>query len=316
METSSNRDMEKYSVDFTGRALANFVNLANVTYTQLGTYSNSKKDGKIDIVASGHTISDMNDKNIMNAPVTTYTFTNKTIIDKSPVFQNNLGVKTSSILENVIKDTELEEEIKEGLLNKLKDIDSRKCLVIPVRIHSDFKLNCEINGQKKTKVAGKVKYIKWLTNKETFKLECKVSFEIDSVDGQKIVVLPITEYGRTFVPDKMEYWTDINKSSIELLNFTDMGLIKPVELTDGRQSLVVDGTYLYWLRGGTVTVIGEWDYAMNTLIISKDAQKSLNKSDILRVLKNNLTLLNGHKHLIIPYSLSGLNKINVKELGK
>ena len=82
METSLNRDIEKYSVEFTGRALANFINISKVTYSKIGTYSNSQKNGKIDIVASGHQIFDMNDNNIMNSPVTTYTYTNRTILDK------------------------------------------------------------------------------------------------------------------------------------------------------------------------------------------------------------------------------------------
>lgn len=316
METSLNRDIEKYSVEFTGRALANFINISKVTYSKIGTYSNSQKNGKIDIVASGHQIFDMNDNNIMNSPVTTYTYTNRTILDKSPVFQNDFGIKTFNILNNVLENTELEQEIKDQLIQKLKDIDSKKCLVIPVRPYADFKVNYEIGGQKKTKLAAKVKYIKWLTNRDTYKLECTVGFELETGEGQKIVSLPISEYGRNFVPDKMEYWNDINKSNIDVLSFNNIGLIKPLELTDGLQSLIVDGSYLYWLHNGTTSVVGEWDYTTGNLIINADIQKSLARNDIFKQLKNNITLLNGHKHLMIPYNLSPLNKINVKEKKK
>ena len=118
------------------------------------------------------------------------------------------------------------------------------------------------------------------------------------------------------MPDKMEYWADINKSNINTLKFNSIGLIHPLELTDGMQSLVVDGTYLYWLHNGTTNIIGEWDYVNNTLIINDDAKKSLARTDVFKYLKNNLTLLNGHKNLIMPFNLAQLNKINVKEKKK
>lgn len=316
METSLNRGIEKYSVDFTGRALANFVNLAKVTYSNIGNYSSSVKGGKKDIVASGHQIFDMNDKNIMNSPVTIYTFTSRTILDKSLVFQNEFGTKTSLILSNILDKTELEQQVKDELLQKLKDIDSKKCLVIPVRPQSDYKVSVEVNNQKKTKMPAKVRYIKWSTNKDNYKLDCVVGFDVDTGEGQKIISLPIGEYGRSFVPDKMEYWADINKSNINTLKFNSIGLIHPLELTDGMQSLVVDGTYLYWLHNGTTNIIGEWDYVNNTLIINDDAKKSLARTDVFKYLKNNLILLNGHKNLIMPFNLAQLNKINVKEKKK
>lgn len=316
METSLNRGIEKYSVDFTGRALANFVNLAKVTYSNIGNYSSSVKGGKKDIVASGHQIFDMNDKNIMNSPVTVYTFTSRTILDKSLVFQNEFGTKTSIILSNILDKTELEQQVKDELLQKLKDIDSKKCLVIPVRPQSDYKVSVEVNNQKKTKMPAKVRYVKWSTNKDNYKLDCIVGFDVDTGEGQKIISLPIGEYGRSFMPDKMEYWADINKSNINTLKFNNIGLIHPLELTDGMQSLVVDGTYLYWLHNGTTNIIGEWDYVSNTLIINDDAKKSLARTDVFKYLKNNLTLLNGHKNLIMPFNLAQLNKINVKEKKK
>ena len=104
--------------------------------------------------------------------------------------------------------------------------------------------------------------------------------------------------------------------NIDVLSFNNIGLIKPLELTDGLQSLIVDGSYLYWLHNGTTSVVGEWDYTTGNLIINADIQKSLARNDIFKQLKNNITLLNGHKHLMIPYNLSPLNKINVKEKKK
>ena len=316
METNLTRGIEKYNVEFTGRSLANFINLAKVTYNKIGNYSNSQKNGKTDIVASGHQIFDMNDNSLMNGPVTVYTYTSRTILDKSSVFQNEFGTKTSIILSNVLDKTDLEEQVKADLLQKLRDIDSKKCLTIPVRIGSEFKVSTEINGQKKTKMPAKVKYIKWNTNKDNYKLDCTVGLDVETGDGQKLISLPISEYGRSFVPDKMEYWTDINKSTMDTLKFNTIGLIHPLEITDGLQSLVVDGTYLYWLHNGTTNIIGEWDYVNGTLIINDDAKKSLARTDVFKFLKNNITLLNGHKNLMMPYNLAQLNKINVKERKK
>lgn len=307
------REIEKYGIEHTGKALANFVNYSKVTYTKLGTYSSSKQGGKIDVVASGHQIYDMNDKSIRLAPSTVYTFTNVTALDKSPIFKNQLSIKTSKILSDFLDSTQLSTELKEDLIKKLKDINARKCLIIPLVIKSDFKVNYNNEDNKKEKVLAKVRDIKWMTNKETYKLECSVCFETKINGEDKYIRYPITEYIKSYVPDKLEYSKNITKLNISILKFDPIGIINTIELTDGYQSLVIDNSFIYWSHNGITNVIGEWDYNTGDLLMNKNTVKAIGKTDLYKVFDNNINLIANHKHLIAPYNLFNTNKVNIKE---
>lgn len=310
------RDIEKYGIEHTGKALANFVNNCKVTNTKIGTYSSSKIGGKMDVVASGHQIYDMNDKSIKLSPSTVYTFTNVTALDKSPIFKTQLNTKTSKIMTDFLDTTSLPEDAKKELVQKLKDINSRKSLVIPLVVRSEYKLNYEDTNHKKEKLLCKVKDIKWMTNKETYKLECTVCFEL-RVDGEdKYVRLPITEYIKSFVPDKLEYSKNITKLNMSILKFDPIGIINTIEITDGVQSLVVDNCFVYWLHNGVTSVVGEWDYNTGDLLMNKSMVKMISKTDIYKVFENNINLIASHKNLIAPYTLFNINKINIKEKRK
>jgi hypothetical protein len=270
----------------------------------------------MDIVASGHEVNDMDDGNISNKPTTFYTFTSNTVLDKSTVFQNAFSYKLTEILENALSNTELEQEVKDGLIKKLKDIDNKKCLMIPFKIGTNYKIIGEINGRRYIKTPAKLRSVRWKTNHDTYKLNCSLVFEMEKVEGPKRIEISINDYGKLVVPEKMEYWNNNKNSNINILHFTDLGMLDTVELTDGLQRLIVDNSYLYWSHSGNTSVIGEWDYETGTLIISAEAQRALAKNDTMKALKNNITLLNAHKHLIMPYNLGKINKINVKEKRK
>lgn len=309
------KSIEKYSIEHTGKALANFVNYSKITNTKLGTYSSSRQGGMIDVVASGHQIFDMNDKSLKLAPSTVYTFTNKTALDKSPIFKNQLSISTSKLLKDYLDSVNMEEELKKELLDKLKSIDSRKALIIPLVIGHEFKVSCD-NENKKEKVMGKLRDIKWATNKTNYKLECTVCFEARLNGDDKYIRLPITEYINSFMPDKLEFSKNITRLNTSILKFSTIGILNTIEITDEYQSIVIDNTYVYWLHNGITNIIGEWDYTTGDLLFNKETQKAISKSDVYKVFDNNISLIANHKHLIAPYNLYEINKINIKEKKK
>lgn len=314
METNFKQKIEKYSNEFAGKALFNFVNGCKVTYTKLGTYSQSTKGGKTDIVASGHQIFDVNDKSLIQGPVTVYTKTADTSLDKSKVFSSKLEATPKQILASYLDiNEEIDTEVKKEVLQKLLDIDNKKCLVIPIIPKSECKINCVIDGNKKSRELATLKYLKWTTNKSTYRLECQASFSIKTNNGDKIVKFPMTEYGKTFITDKIDYWNGINNSTRTLIDMTDLGLLKPIEITNGTQSIVVDGTFIYWLHNGIVNVVGEWDNQKADAIINPDVVKAIGKSDIYKFFSNNITLICGHRNLIVPYGLYNTHKHEIKK---
>ena len=310
---SFEKGIAQYNNQHTSKALVNFVNNTKVTHTKLGNYSSSVIGGKIDIVASGHQIFDINDKNMMNAPVTIYTPTSTTSIDKSNIFSNNTELTLKQLINTYFEneDAEIEQATKDELIKKVLDIDAKRCLIIPIKPRTDCKVTCEIGDIKKNRALATVKYLKWYTDKESYKLKCEVAFEFDTNNGTKTVRLPISDYGKSFIPDKVEYWNGVNNATRNLVEMTDLGIVKPIEITDGIQSLVVDGTFLYWLHNGIVSVVGEWESNSN-LSINPETARALAKSEIFKFLKTNMSFIGGHRNLIAPYKLFELHNHNVK----
>ena len=114
----------------------------------------------------------------------------------------------------------------------------------------------------------------------------------------------------------MEYWTDANKADNSLIEATKLGIIKPVEITDGKQSIVIDNTYMYWCHNGTISIIGEWDYVTGNMNLNTETVKAIGKSDIYKYTKVNLNLIGGHKSLIAPYLLYETHVYNTAEAKK
>ena len=314
METNFKQKIEKYSNEFAGKSLFNFVNGCRVTYTNLGDYSKSTKWGKIDLVASGHQIFDENKNSLLRGPATIYTSTSDTSLDKSKVFNSKLDVSPKQILTSYLDiDETIDAEVKKEVMQKLTDIDNKKCLVIPIMPKSACKITCVVDGTKKSRELATLYYLKWMTNKSTYKLECQAAFTIKTNNGDKIVKFPMSEYGKTFITDKIDYWNGINKSTRTLIDMTDLGLLKPIEITNGNQSIVVDGTFIYWLHNGIVNVVGEWDNQKADIIINPDVVKAIGKSDIYKFFSDNITLICGHRNLIAPYGLYNTHKHEIKK---
>lgn len=307
-------NMEKYDKSHVGKALYNFVNGARVTKTKLGELSSSERGGNKDIIASGHQIFDINDYNLIESPITIYT--KYTTISSAPILKNGFQEKLSVILQDYMNTTDLEKEIKEEIQDKLKLINKRKALIIPINPKSDCKITYSLDNVKESRVISKIKYLKWSTNKESYELECVAAFEVKSVNGDKIIKIPVTEYCISFMPDKLEYWNGIGNCTKSLISMTSTGLIKPIELTDGIQSIITDGTFVYWIHNGLTSVIGEWEIQSGALSISQDALKYIGNSKVWEFFKDNITLFSGHRRLIAPYNLCSLNKFDVRESTK
>lgn len=308
---SIEKSMEKYDKLHAGKALYNYINGVNVTRTKLGELSRTTKDGPKDLVASGHQIFDVNDKSLLESPMTIYT--RYATLSSNTAFKNNFDESISLILKHYLDVLDLDQEVKDDLVNKLKDINKKKLLIIPIKPKSVCKITYTLDNVKETRVLSKVKYLKWNTNKATFELECTVAFESASNGVEKTVKIPLTEYCRSILPEKLEYWNGIGTANKSLIEMTNLGMIKPIEIADGFQSIIADGTYIYWIHNGQASVIGEWNQQTGGLVISPDALKTLQKTDLFKAFTDNLALISGHRRLIAPYNLCPLHKYNIRE---
>ena len=308
------KEIENYTIEHAAKALYDYIKNIDVTNTKIGTYSESKLGGKKDVVASGHQIYDMSDSVYAWGPSTIYTFINNTTIDKSPIFDCRFAISLGEVLQRGINsDKTLTKEEALAITEKLKNLNSRKSLIVPVFPKKDYKITYKPDEKSKEVTSlEKCFSVKWTTDKETYKLVCTVMFETGPADNRKVVKFPITSYGKDFVSEKMEFWNGISHCTRSLLEMTEQGIIRPIEITDGMQSIVVDNQFVYWIHNGMTFVVGDWDVVNKKIVYRKDLTKRADRVELLKFLEKNIPLIGGHRHLIAPYNLYGVHKHNIK----
>ena len=308
------RDIENYTIEHAGRALLDFIKNIDITNTKIGNYSESKRGGKKDVIASGHQIYDTNESVYSWGPSTIYTPIANTIIDKSPIFECRFSLSLGELLQRGINsDKTLTKEEALEVTEKLKNLNLRKSLIVPVVPKKDYKVTYKLDEKsKECTTLEKLFSLKWTTDKETYKLNCIAMFEIGPADNKKMIKLPITSYGKDFVPEKMEFWNGISHCTRSLLEMTEQGMIRPIEITDGLQSVIVDNLYVYWIHNGMTFVVGDWDPVNKKIVYRKDLTKRSDRTELLKFLDRNIPLIGAHRHLIAPYNLYVVHKHNIK----
>lgn len=308
------KEIENYTIEHASKALYDFIKNADITDTKIGTYSESQRGGKKDLVASGHQIYDMSESKYAWGPSTIYTYISNTVLDKSPIFDCRFNMSLGELLQKSINSNkDITKDEAALIIERLKNLNSRKSLIIPVMPKKDYKVTYKLDEKsKEITTLEKCFSVKWSTDKETYKLNCIVMFEIGPADNKKMIKIPITSYGKEFVPEKMEFWNGISHCTRSLLEMTAQGIIRPIEITDGMQSVVVDNLFVYWIHNGMTFVVGDWDPVNKKILYRKDLTKRADRVELLKFLEKNIPLIGGHRHLIAPYNLYEVHKHNIK----
>lgn len=290
-------ECEKSCILHTGKALVDYITRIDTIQTRIGEYSSTKVGGKVDLIVSGHKIFDMRESPcwLLSSIDTTLGMSDK--------FKNAFNKSANQLVTLYCKSVNMSKEETDEVLNKLRDINKNKQLILPLKPKTDCIVDIDTEDCQEKSVKGKINFIKWATDKETYKLRCTVNLSFD--DWHKSVNYSLAEYINKFTITSLEFKSRGDKHDASMISMTEHGIIKPIVVKDKSTKIIIDGTYLYLELNNEIVIIGYWD-EKNELIITKKV-----KSKALDKIKNNLDYIKDHKKYIAPYLVYEPNIIEV-----
>lgn len=288
----------KYCILHAGKALVDFINRVDMIETRIGEYESSKRGGKLDLVTDGHLIFDVDSPNWLLTDI-------NTTLDASSKF-NSLFDKTAFQLANIYctKIGMNKDEVTE-VTNKITKINKNKLLVLPFKPHTQCNIYVDAEGNKHAKRDAKIRFIRWVTDKQTYKLICEIGFEVPSAPGKTDCRILVTDYIDKFRLSSMDIQAKNNKQDDSLIKVTNYGMIKPIVVRDKNVDIAIDGTYMYCTINGDTRIIGYWDANDKINITIDTKSKAINK------IMDNINFIKNHKKYIAPYLIHEANVITL-----
>lgn len=285
-----------------GKALLDFIRNVDVTQTRIGEYSNRDYNsiGKVkpDLIVSGHQLFEL--------ATPSYIFTDiKTTIDASDKF-NSIGDINAFQLINMYCDAiDCSNEEKKELAEKVRGINKNKAIIVPFKPHMACNIDYTDSAGKHTKDDAKIESIRWVTDAETHKIKCTISFRLNR-NGDKLIKKSIHEYIKSFRISQIDLHTKSSKDNADMIQVTDFGAFRPVEFNSKDCRIVVDGSFVYYIESeNNASIIGYW---VNDKI--RFVTNSNNK--VIKKIKSSESLLRDHKDYMAPYGLLDTAVVNVK----
>ncbi len=201
---------------------------------------------------------------------------------------------------------------KNELREKLKNMDSNKILIVPIKTHS----NCEVlvpigrdNKVQETIKNTNVSAIKWESNQKTNTLECSILTDVIEGLVTKRAKIKIEDYGTKLKLTDVERVINSSEADRTLIKMTRFGYIRPIAITDKKKNgIIIDNTYMYLLDGETIKTIAYWE--KNTLV-GEETFKDIEKSALFKKVKKSLNYIGQHRRFIAPYGLVDCNIVEV-----
>lgn len=295
---------EKYCKLHIGEALERLLNEITLVKSDIGSYRSTVKDGKLDLIVSGHRIDAPGEE--------TYILTStSTMLDKSGKFNSVYNQNVVSILTEYLNSSiRFTPEYKAELLEKLKEININRKLPLPFKTHKTFDVDIETSKELK-QFELPLEFIKWTTNKQTGKLEAQLVFKNEYTSAApKYISMGYEDYMIKFRPSKNGVYTDVGKYNPDLIRVTSFGLMKPIQVSDGINKIIVDNNYLYYVAtNGAITIIGKWE--TGDKIKGYNSVKGIEKTKAYKFIKDNLGTIKMHRKYIVPFNLTDSHEIKI-----
>ena len=307
-------DFDKYS-RFTkmhvGYAFENLLNGIAFVKSDIGSYRTSKKDGKVDLIVSGHRIDGHNENSYILTSLNTFLCMSKKFKTSAT------GVCVTEVFNEYLdamypQDIEENKEYKYKCIEKIKAIDSNKLLPLPFKLMNKYSIDLETNQGLNTFELELVSVI-WRTNKETGKLETTLTFVQDYIPNVgKYIKFKYEDYMNKFRPNRNGVYIKEGELNKDLIKITDFGLFKPIEVVDEKNRLIIDNTFIYNVAFGDTTVVGRWTET-NQLELFRECS-SVSKSKAYKFVQANVGTIGLHRKYIIPYTLYDTNIVETKDI--
>lgn len=276
-----------------GKALVDFLNRVDMIETRIGEYSSRTRGGDLDLVVYGHQLHELNSPSWLLGNISiTLDASNKfkSVFDKTPV----------QIINNYCSDSGISNEEVKEIINKLTKLNKNKLIILPFKPHTVCNLTTE-DGELKDMA---IKYIRWETDKTTYKLNCVICFHSEKDSNKQIYKFPVTDYIDKFRLSSLEIQAKSSGYDKSLIKITDYGIIKPIEIEDKGQIIAIDGSFVYSVINGATRVVGYWDENDN-LVFNVDTGKSKAYKKII----DNTNFIKHHKKYMAPYMMYESNVV-------
>lgn len=284
----------KYCSLHAGHALYRYINAVDTVETRIGEYSSRERGGKSDLIISGHQIFELGSPS--------WILTNMgTVLDASGKFKPVFDKSPVQILREYCKHINMGSDEETEAINKLKLMNTNKLLVLPFKPHSKCKYKADSKDSKLDKSAELI-FIKWLTNKDTYKLECFVGLKPEQIMNPLTVKIPVTKYLQDFKLSALDLQFKVSEQNSSLIEMTDHGMIRPIAVRDKDSLVILDGTYLYSYRPNITNIIGRWDEK------GKLETYTTIKSKAYKKIKDNIEFIKSHRKYIAPYMLYDIHE--------
>jgi len=281
----------KYCILHAGKALYEFINRVDMIETRIGECESREKNGPQDLIVSGHQLFDLNNPSWLLTDI-------KTTLDASNKFKDLYGKNPVQLINCYGDKAKLNKDDINDTIDKIKKLNRNKLIVLPFKPHTQCNVDIDTETDKQRKKDCKITFLKWTTDKETYKLNCEICFNIPGAFGQTTYKLPITDYITKFRISQIDMQAKSKDHDDSLIQMTQSGIIQPIAIKNGHETLAVDGTYVYLTSNSDTRIIGYWNEKDELLIDSK-----LVNSKMLNKIKNNKNYIANHKRYIAPYML-------------
>jgi len=293
---------ERHCIIHTGKALYDYIAGIDTVETKIGEYSHMYNKSNKELIYSGYKVFELSEPIHILSPIDTE-------IIVSSKFANVHDYTAFQLLKEYINYANIDKEEADYVVNKLSKLNKNKLLIIPIKPHSECRLNEDIDDVTLDKT-GKVHYIDWNTNKETHKLECTVAIKFGGKIADKIYKYNISDYNDKFRISSLDVKMIGSKTKNKFIKMNEYGMIHPIEVACNDFSIIIDGTYLYCKYMNRSTIIGQW--GPNNSIEKKDGNTELFKSKVFDQIRKNMDYITSHLKYIAPYGIIETNKIIVK----
>lgn len=314
--------ISKVSSVHIGRALTNFVNSIDTSETKIGDDAGNLSifdDTEQEMVYSGHYL-------YSNEPTPNWIATKreKTKLVIQPMFRDALNKPAVECIndyfewceKSISEGFEVPDSIdgnedrlsRDSIIDIVNKLNNYKMVIIPfkyVNIKASVKVEAEGISTKKTML---INGLKWLTDSESGELVCNILVE-HRVTGSlgKSKLICIDEYGKSFNIDAVELANSSSKVKIaNAIEYNKLGFVKPIEITNGTTSLIIDGTFIYYKTNSGTFIVGEW-------VRGGIRMRYTSKEDkLFKKLESYVQVASLHKRMIAPYLLVDTKVINVR----
>lgn len=306
-----------------GRALTNFLNSIDISETRIGEVSEPSSFGDIGpcgkYIYSGHWLNSSDP-----GPTWLLTAADETKMVIRTKFRPALGKNPDECVKDYFK--WCEESIEKGyeapdmiegatdrldrdtVLSMIQRLNKNKMVIIPFKFNNIKAIvNVEAEGVS-TKRDMIINGVRWRTDIESGELLCEAMLEHRGIGSiGKSSFINITDYGKALNIEAVDLANSGSKVKIaNAIEYDQAGYVKPIELTNGVTSLIIDGTFVYYRNDNGTFIVGEWDG-------NEIKMKCKNTTDkLFKKLESYKKVASLHKRIIAPYLLVDTKIVNVK----